>query len=111
MVGAYAYKWHSYTSKILIFFTLVGAVHKEEKEPDPLLTISNLLLLTTKGNKPTSRKDKRLIIIVLYSFRKLSFHRKRNKICIYRYKVVSNECSVRKKWYKYLTSISIEGAT
>ena len=42
---------------------LVGAVYKEQKNPDPLPTISNPSLLTTKGNKPTSRKDKRLIVL------------------------------------------------
>ena len=42
---------------------LKGAVYKEQKEPDPLPTISNPSLLTTKGNKPTSRKDKRLIVL------------------------------------------------
>ena len=52
---------------------LVGAVYKEQKEPDPLPTISNPSLLTTKGNKPTSRKDKRLI--VLHNFTSLeSYH-------------------------------------
>ena len=42
---------------------LKGAVYKEQKEPDPLPTISNPSLLTTKSNKPTSRKDKRLIVL------------------------------------------------
>ena len=42
---------------------LVGAVYKEQKNPDPLPTISNPSLLTTKRNKPTSRKDKRLIVL------------------------------------------------
>ena len=42
---------------------LVGAVYKEQKNPDPLPTVSNPSLLTTKSNKPTSRKDKRLIVL------------------------------------------------
>ena len=41
----------------------MGSVYKEQKELDPIPTISNSSLLTTKGSKPTSRKQKKLIIL------------------------------------------------
>ena len=45
----------------------MGGVYKEQKELDPLPTISNPSLLTTKGSKPTSRKDKKLIVLHNFS--------------------------------------------
>ena len=42
---------------------LMGSVYKEQKELKPLPTISNPSLLTTKGNKSISRKDKKLIVL------------------------------------------------
>ena len=47
----------------------MGGVYKEQKELDPLTTISNLSLLTTKGSKPTSRKNRK--VIVLHNFSSL----------------------------------------
>ena len=41
----------------------MGGVYKEQKELDPLPTISNPSLLTTKGSKPSSRKEKKLIVL------------------------------------------------
>ena len=41
----------------------MGGVYKEQKDLDPLPTISNPLLLTTKGSKPSSRREKKLIIL------------------------------------------------
>ena len=42
---------------------LMGGTYKEQKELDPLPTNSNPSLLTTKGSKPTSRKEKKLIVL------------------------------------------------
>ena len=41
----------------------MGGVYKEQKELDPLPTISSPSLLTTKGSKASSRKEKRLIVL------------------------------------------------
>ena len=41
----------------------MGSIYKEQKELDPLPTINNPSLLTTKGSKPTSRKEKKLIVL------------------------------------------------
>ena len=41
----------------------MGGVYKEQKDLDPLPTISNPSLLTTKGSKPSSRREKKLIIL------------------------------------------------
>ena len=41
-----------------------GMYKEQQKEPDPLPTIINLSLLITKGSKPpTSRKEKKLIVL------------------------------------------------
>ena len=45
----------------------MGGVYKEQKELDPLPTISNLSLLTIKGSKPTSRKNRKLIVLHNFS--------------------------------------------
>ena len=41
----------------------MGGVYEEQKELDPLPTISNPSLLTTKDSKPSSRKEKKLIVL------------------------------------------------
>ena len=41
----------------------MGGVYKEQKELDPLPTISNPSLLSTKNTKPMSRKEKKLIVL------------------------------------------------
>ena len=41
----------------------MGGIYKEQKELDPLPTISNPSLLSTKSSKPTSRKEKKLIVL------------------------------------------------
>ena len=45
----------------------MGRVYKEQKELDPLPTISNPSLLTAKDSKPTSHKDKKLIVLHNFS--------------------------------------------
>ena len=49
----------------------MGGVYKEQKELNVYPAITNPSLLTTKGSKPASRKDKKLI--VLNSFTKYSY--------------------------------------
>ena len=41
----------------------MGGGYKEQKELDPLPTISNPSLLSTKSSKPMSRKEKKLIVL------------------------------------------------
>ena len=41
----------------------MGGVYKEQKELDPLPTITNPSLLTTASSRPISRKDKKLIVL------------------------------------------------
>ena len=45
----------------------MGGVYKEQKELDPLPTISIPSLLTAKNGKPTSYKDKKLIVLHNFS--------------------------------------------
>ena len=45
----------------------MGGVYKEQKDLDPLPTISNPSLLSTKSGKPMSRKEKKLIVLNNFS--------------------------------------------
>ena len=45
----------------------MGGVYKEQKDLDPLPTISNPSLLSTKSSKPMSRKEKKLIVLNNFS--------------------------------------------
>ena len=42
---------------------MLGGVYKEQKDLDPLPTISDPSLLITKNTKPVSRKEKKLIVL------------------------------------------------
>ena len=52
----------SFLNNFCVQMPLMGGTYKEQKELDPLPTNSNPSLLT-KGSKPTSRKEKKLIIL------------------------------------------------